>query len=229
MEMEKERPDIFSRAWQTSEVSPYFAALTAADEGYASAVVALMEKDGVRNRSIPAMEGRLLETFARLSGARKAVEIGALYGYSAHWLARGLPEGGRLYSLEKDLACVTAAKDAVAASGLSRKVTVMEGPALESLKTLSKLAPFDLCFIDAEPEQAPDYLRWAAANLRPGGVMLADRTFLDGKISPDDVSAADNTRARAMREFFHVLFDSDRFVSASVLPTGAGFAIGIKA
>jgi len=120
------------------------------------------------------------------------------------------------------------AKDAVEASGFARKVTVMEGPALESLKTLSKLAPFDFCFIDAEAELAPDYLRWAAANLRPGGVVLADKTFLKGKICSDDVSAADNARARAMREFFHLLFDSGRFVSASVIPTGEGFAIGIK-
>jgi len=187
-----------------------------------------MEKDGVRNLSVSAMEGRLLENFARLTAARKAVEIGTLYGYSAHWIARGLAEGGRLYSLEKAPACVNAAKDAVEASGLSRKITVMEGPAMESLKTLSKLAPFDFCFIDAEPEQASDYLRWAAANLRPGGVVLADKAFLKGKLSLEDFSAADNARARAMREFFHVLFDSDRFVSASVIPTGEGFAVGIK-
>ncbi|HNW43088.1 MAG TPA: O-methyltransferase [Elusimicrobiales bacterium] len=226
--MKKEEPDIFARDWQPSDVAVYFSALTAADEGYASGVTASMKKDGVRGDSVSAMEGRLLETFARLSGGRKAVEIGALYGYSAHWIARGLPEGGRLYSLEKDPACVQLAKEAVEASGLSRKVTVMEGPAKDSLKTLSKLAPFDFCFIDAEPELAPDYLRWAAANLRPGGVALADKTFLKGRLSPGDISAADNTRARAMREFFHVLFDSDRFASASVIPTGGGFAVGIK-
>ncbi len=226
--MKKNNPDIFSRSWAAADVSAYFAALTAADDGYAAGVVTAMEKDAVRNQSVSAMEGRLLENFTRLCGARKAVEIGTLYGYSAHWIARGLAEGGRLYSLEKNAACVTAAKDSVEASGLSRKITVMEGPAMESLKTLSKLAPFDLCFIDAEPEQAPDYLRWASANLRAGGVVLADKAFLRGKLSLEDASAADNTRARAMREFFHVLFDSDRFVSASVIPTGEGFAVGIK-
>lgn len=226
--MKNENPDIFTRSWNTADITAYFAALTAADDGYASAVIAAMKKGGVRNQSVSTMEGRLLETFARLSGARKAVEIGSLYGYSAHWIARGLPEGGRLYSLEKEPGCVSVAKDGIEASGLARKVTVMEGPALENLKTLSKLAPFDFCFIDAEPELAPDYLRWAAANLRPGGVVLAGQTFLRGKISPEDPSAADNARARAMREFFHLLFDSGRFVSASVIPTGEGLAIGIK-
>ena len=112
---------------------------------------------------------------------------------------------------------------------MSRKVTVMEGPALESLKTLSKLAPLDFCFIDADTEDYPAYLRWAAAHLRPGGMVLANNAFLEGKISLDDSSVADNTRSRAMREFFHVLFDTDRFVTASVIPTGEGMALGIKA
>ena len=157
------------------------------------------------------------------------MEIGSLYGYSAHWLARGLPEGARLYSLEKDPLCVNAAKDGLEVSGLTRKVTVMEGPAADSLKTLSKLAPFDLCFIDADAENYPVYLRWAAANLRPGGLVLADNAFLKGKVCAEGGDAPDNAAARAMREFFHVLFDSDRFVSASVIPTGVGLAVGIKA
>ncbi|OGR94903.1 MAG: hypothetical protein A2016_07300 [Elusimicrobia bacterium GWF2_62_30] len=219
---------MFSRSWPVAETAAYFAALTAADDGFAPEAAAAMERGGVRDRAVTSLEGRLLEALARISGARKAVEIGTLYGYSAHWIARGMPESGRLYSLEKDPACVNAAKDAVAASMLSRKVTVMEGPAAESLKTLSKLAPFDLCFIDADAGEYPDHLRWAAANLRPGGLVLANNVFIEGRIPAADCSAADNTRARAMREFFHILFDSDRFVSASVIPTREGMALGVK-
>lgn len=219
---------MFSRRHLVPELTAYFGALTAADEGYAAHVIAAMEAAGVRGSAVSAMEGRLLEAFARLSGARKAVEIGTLYGYSAHWLARGLPEGARLYSLEKDPACVNAAKDAMEVSGLTRKVTVMEGAAAENLKTLAKLAPFDLCFIDADAENYPVYLRWAAANLRPGGLVLADNAFLKGKVCAEGGEAADNAAARAMREFFHVLYDADRFVSASVIPTGVGLVLGIK-
>ncbi|HAT71816.1 MAG TPA: O-methyltransferase [Elusimicrobia bacterium] len=225
--MTKKR-DMFSRRHLVPELTAYFGALTAADEGYASHVTAAMEKDGVRGSAVSTMEGKLLEAFARLSGARKAVEIGSLYGYSAHWIARGLPEGARLYSLEKAPACVNAAKDALEVSGLTRKVTVMEGPAAESLKTLSKLAPFDFCFIDADAENYPVYLRWAAANLRPGGLVLADGAFLKGKVCGAGGDSADNAAERAMREFFHVLFDGDRFVSASIIPTGEGLAMGIK-
>ncbi|OGR67540.1 MAG: hypothetical protein A2081_06450 [Elusimicrobia bacterium GWC2_61_19] len=227
--MTKEKRDMFSRRHLVPELTAYFGALAAADEGYAAHVTAAMEKDGVRGTAVSTLEGKILEAFARLSGARKAVEIGSLYGYSAHWLARGLPEGARLYSLEKDPLCVNAAKDGLEVSGLTRKVTVMEGPAADSLKTLSKLAPFDLCFIDADAENYPVYLRWAAANLRPGGLVLADNAFLKGKVCAEGGDAPDNAAARAMREFFHVLFDSDRFVSASVIPTGVGLAVGIKA
>ncbi len=225
--MTKEKRDVFSRRYITADTAGYFAAMTAADEGYASHVLEAMDKAGVRGQAVSPLEGRLLESFARLSSARKAVEIGTLYGYSAHWLARGLQDGARLYSLEKDPACVNVAKDAVEASSLSRKVTVIEGPAADSLRTLAKLAPFDLCFIDADAESYPAYLRWAAANLRPGGLVLADHAFLKGGIC--SAEQGEGAAARAMREFFHILFDADRFVSASVLPTGEGLALGIKA
>lgn len=226
--MTKEKINMFSGHYHTPELNAYFSNLTAADEGFASHVTEAMEKAGVRGEAVSAMEGKLLESLARLSGARKAVEIGSLYGYSAHWLARGLPEGARLYSLEKDPVCVNAAKDGIEASSLSRKVTVMEGPALESLKTLAKLGPHDLCYIDADIANYPAYLRWAAANLRPGGLVLAGGAFLKGKVCYEGDDAADNAAARSMREFFHVLFDADRFVSASLIPTGEGLAVGIK-
>ncbi len=227
--MNEKKDDLFSGLYHTPELAAYLASLTSADEGYASHVTAAMAKAGVSGSAVSPAEGRILETLARLSGARKAVEVGSLYGYSAHWLARGLADGARLYSLEKDPACVNAAKDAVEASCLSRKVTVMEGPAADSLKTLSKLAPFDLCFIDADAESYPAYLRWAAANLRPGGLVVAARAFFRGGMHAGGGAPAETAGARAMREFFHILFDSDRFVSTAVLPTPEGLALGLKA
>ena len=227
--MNEEKPGMFSCLGRSPELAAYFDALTEADKGYAAHVIKAMDQAGLPASSVSAMEGRLLESLARLSGAKKAVEIGSLYGYSAHWIARGLQEGARLYSLEKDPACVNAAKEGIEASGLTRKVTVMDGPALESLKTLAKLAPFDLCFIDADMENYPAYLRWAAANLRPGGLVVAGGAFPKDGAGGEGGDQAANSSARAMREFFHVLFDSGRFVSSAVIPAGGGLAIGIKA
>lgn len=226
--MDKEKSNVFPGLGDNPELAAYFGTLTEADKGYAAHVVKAMDGAGLAASSVSAMEGRLLESLARLSGAKKAVEIGSLYGYSAHWIARGLPEGARLYSLEQEPACVNAAKEGIEASGLTRKVTVMEGPALESLKTLAKLAPFDFCFIDADRENYPAYLRWAAANLRPGGLVAVAGAF-PGKAPEAGGEQAANSAARAMREFFHVLFDSGRFVSSAVIPAGGGLAIGIKA
>lgn len=220
--------DFFSSHSHTPALKDYLAGLSAADGGYAAHVAAAMERDGVRAASVTPMEGKLLETLARLSGAKKAVEIGTLYGYSAHWLARGLPEGARLYTLERDPAAVNAAKDGVEASALTRKVTVMEGPAADSLKTLAKLGPHDLCYIDADVRDYPACVRWAAANLRPGGLVLAANAFYGGQVCYEGDDAALTAGARAMREFFHVLFDADRFVSACVIPTGAGLALAVK-
>jgi predicted O-methyltransferase YrrM len=226
--MIKEKAGMFSGGYHTRELVSYLASFSAADEGYASHVVEAMDKAGVRGLSVSAAEGRLLEALARLSGAKKAVEIGSLYGYSAHWLARGLPEGARLYSLEKDPSCVNAAREGLGTSALARTVTVMEGQASESLRTLAKLGPFDLCYMDADLENYPAYLRWAASNLRPGGLLLADGVLFKGKVCYEGEVQEDNVRARAMREFFHVLYDSDRFVSSAVVPTGEGLALGIK-
>ncbi len=226
--MTKVRTGIFSAQHLTSELTSYLASLSSADEGYASHVVEAMDKAGVRGSAVSAAEGKLLEALARLSQARKAVEIGSLYGYSAHWLARGLRDGARLYTLEKDPACVNAAKEGMEVSALSRKVTVIEGPALDSLRTLAKLGPFDLCFIDGDILEYPAYLRWAASNLRPGGLAAAGGVLFKGKVCYEGDDPALNAGARAMREFFHVLYDSDRFVTASVIPNGEGFALGIK-
>lgn len=227
--MDKEKNNAMLCLGDNPELAAYFGTLTEADKGYAAHVVKAMDGAGLAAFSVSAMEGRLLESLARLSGAKKAVEIGSLYGYSAHWIARGLPEGARLYSLEREPACVNAAKEGIEASGLTRKVTVMDGPALESLKTLAKLAPFEFCFIDADIENYPAYLRWAAANLRPGGLVAVAGAFPKGKAPGEGGEQAANSAARAMREFFHVLFDSGRFVSSAIIPAGAGLAIGIKA
>ena len=80
--MNKEKINLFSGKYHTPELAAYFSSLSSADEGYAAHVIAAMQAAGVRGAAVSALEGKLLETLARLSGAKKAVEIGSLYGYS---------------------------------------------------------------------------------------------------------------------------------------------------
>ena len=225
--MDNKKRDIFAKEYHTPETLAYLGRLCEADEAYAAGAREAMEKAGFGALAIPVCEGRILETLVRASNVKKAVEIGALGGYAAHWIARAMPEGARLYSLEADAALVSIAKETLEISGLAKKVTVLEGEPLESLKTLSKLAPFDFCFISAGSNH-PACLRWAAVNLRPGGLVAVDGVFFKGKLCPEGEEHSENTGARAMRECFHVLFDTDRFAAASILPTDEGLALGVK-
>ena len=127
--------------------------------------------------SLSAQEGRLLQWLAQVVGASRIVEIGTLAGYSGTWLARALPEDGMLYTLEVSSLHARVARASFARGGLTARVQLLEGPALESLQTVSAQAPFDLIFIDADKEGYPQYLAWALEYLRVGGVIASHNAF----------------------------------------------------
>ena len=140
---------------------------------------------------VSALQGRFLEVLARSVRARRILEIGTLGGFSTLWLARALPLGGRLVSLELEPRHAAVARRSIRRAGLSKRVEVREGPALETLATMVRegAAPFDLVFIDADKPTYPRYLRWSLRLLRDGGVIVADNVVRGGKIlsrtSPD--------------------------------------------
>src|SRR5690606_18777266 len=127
--------------------------------------------------SLSPQEGRLLQFLVRSVGARKAVEIGTLAGYSGTWLARALPEDGRLITLEMDSKHARVARANFERAGVSGKVELIEGPALSSLKNIQDRGPFDFVFIDADKGGYPRYLEWAISNLRSGGMVAAHNAF----------------------------------------------------
>ncbi|HKE17890.1 MAG TPA: O-methyltransferase [Kofleriaceae bacterium] len=164
-------------------------------------------------------EGRLLEILLRMIGARRAVEVGTLAGYSAIRCARALGEGGRLWTLELLPAHAEVARANIAAAGFADRVDVLVGEARAILPTLERHAPFDAVFIDADKEGYADYGAWAARHLRRGGLMIGDNAFLFGNLL-DDTPAA-----RAMRRFHEeaaAAFDS------VCVPTPDGMLVGIK-
>lgn len=172
--------------------------------------------------SVQAFEGRLLQMLVLMSGAKKVVEIGTLAGYSGVWMARGLPDDGRLFTLEKSSKHAAVARASFERAGLNHKVELFEGDALETLQKLAARNPFDMVFIDADRPHYLDYLNWAAENLRPGGLVAAHNAFRSGR-----VLAPDNDDDRFVAAF-NTALSHDRRFEAFILAIGDGLAVGVR-
>lgn len=180
--------------------------------------------DAPSTEGIPAVqvgrgEARLLSLLLRLHGSRKVVEVGALAGFSAIHIARALGADGHLWTVEYDPRHAAITRASLAGAALSPRVTVCEGAGAEVLPTLSEHGPFDAVFLDADKRGYLGYARWADANLRPGGLLIADNTFLFGRLLEDDAEAAE---VRAFHAFARERFDTVH------VPTPDGMLVGVK-
>lgn len=164
-------------------------------------------------------EGKLLGLLLRLAGARKVVEVGTLAGYSAIHMARALPPGGHLWSIEFEPAHAEVARANIASAGLADAVSVVVGAGRDVLPTLDRHGPFDAVFIDADKQNYEFYGRWAVANVRSGGLVLGDNAYLFG----DLLDATE--RAAAMRAFHELVAAS---CDSVCVPTPDGLIVGIK-
>src|SRR5918995_6072775 len=147
---------------------------------------------GLPEINVSRNEGKLLQLIAAIAGARRILEIGTLGGYSTIRLARALPEGGSLVSLELDERYAGVARENVREAGLEDRVEVRVGDAKASLARMVEEGegPFDLVFIDADKGSYPEYLEWALRLSRPGSLILVDNTIRGGSVLyPEDESA----------------------------------------
>ena len=170
-------------------------------------------------------EGRFLELLARACGARLAVEIGTLGGYSGIWIARGLAPGGRLLTLEASEHHAGVARRAFERAEVADRVEILVGDAHQSLPRIAPRGPFDFCFIDAEKTGYPAYVDWALAHVRPGGVIAAHNAFRGGALLDPSVRDSDTDAVRATNE----RFARDPRLVATIFPAGDGTVIGIVA
>jgi predicted O-methyltransferase YrrM len=181
---------------------------------------------GLPDIQVAALDARHLEVLARLAGARRAIEVGTLGGYSGVALLRGMGAAGQLDTVEIDPRHADVARESFRRAGLADRARVHVGPALEVLPRLAPLGPFDLVFIDADKEGYPRYLDWAGSNLRPGGLVLLDNAFLFGHL-PERPTGERAASIEAMQAVHQALARGGRF-SATVLPTGEGLAVGVR-
>jgi caffeoyl-CoA O-methyltransferase len=184
------------------------------------------KESGLPEIHVGPMDGLHLEVLTRAAGAVRAVEIGTLGGYSGICIARGLAPGGKLFTLEVDNEHADVAREAFELAGVADRVEVIVGPALDNLPQLADEGPFDLVFIDADKENYPGYLNWAAEHLRLGGLAIGDNTFAWGGI-PDAETRKNSHSAGALHIFNEHMATGGRF-RATILPTGEGLTVGVK-
>jgi len=168
--------------------------------------------------SVSAAQGKFLHLLARIRGARRILEIGTLAGYSTIWLARALPPGGQLITLEYDPRHADVARANIARAGLAERVEVRVGRAIEALPDLVVDEPFDLIFIDADKPSTADYFRWALKLSVPGTVIVVDNVVRDGRL----VDADGDGDVQGMRQFLEAAANEAR-VEGTVLQT-----VGVK-
>ncbi len=171
-----------------TEVDAYLEELFAPDDAVLDGVLAATREAGMPEIQVSPLQGRLLYLLAKMCGARRILEIGTLAGYSAIWLARALPENGRLITLEALSKHAEVAQRNMEAAGVADCVTILVGRALETLPSLGA-EPFDLVFIDADKENYPAYLNWALRLTRSGSVIVIDNIVRHGEVL--DAASAD--------------------------------------
>jgi predicted O-methyltransferase YrrM len=189
-----------SEPWD--EVDAYFADLLAQDDDALQAALRDSEAAGLPPIAVSAPQGKLLQLLAQVQGARTVLEIGTLGGYSTIWLARALPEDGRLVSLEYDARHAEVATRNLARAGLDKVAEVRVGAALESLPRLAdeNPPPFDLVFIDADKANNPHYVEWALKLTRAGSLIVLDNVVRGGRVLEADSTAPDVQGTRAALE-----------------------------
>jgi predicted O-methyltransferase YrrM len=180
--------------------------------------------------SVTATQGKFLALLCRIAGARNVLEIGTLGGYSTIWLARGLPNDGRVVTLEVDSRHAAVAWANIDRAALPQQIEILVGPALESLPGLAShpAAPFDLVFIDADKANIPGYVDGALQLSRPGTVLVVDNVIRGGHVIDADGSDPNVT---GVRQFLDMVHDDTRLDATALQTVGSkgwdGFALAV--
>jgi len=164
-------------------VDRYFTETLVGHDPDLEAAVADQAQAGMPAIEVAPVNGKFLHLLARLSGARRVLEIGTLGGYSTIWLARGIPDDGLVVTIEAEPRNAAVARASIDRAGIGGKVDIRVGRGADVLPTLAEEEPFDLVFIDADKESNPVYLDWAARLGREGTVVVVDNVGRGGAVA----------------------------------------------
>jgi len=218
---------------QWTAVDSYLTQTMVGEDEALTGAVRDSERAGLPAIQVAPNQGKLLHLLARMLGARSILEIGTLGGYSTIWMARALPPGGRLITLEAEPKHAEVARANFARAGVGDVIDLRLGRALDTLPQLAAegLGPFDLFFIDADKPSIPEYFDWALKLAHAGSLILVDNVVRKGAVA--DASSQDPS-VQGVRRFNERLAREPR-VSATTLQTvgmkgydGIAFALVVK-
>jgi predicted O-methyltransferase YrrM len=213
-----------------TEVDRYISDLLVRPDAALDNALKASDSAGLPAINVAPNQGKFLQLLARMSAARNILEIGTLGGYSTIWLARALPAGGKLVTLELDPRHAEVARNNISQAGLGGAVRQYVGPAAETLEKLiaEKHPPFDFIFIDADKEGYPDYFKLSLKLSGVGTCMVADNIVRQGGVI--EAGHAD-PRVQGVRRFMEMLAAEPRVTATAVQTVSGkgydGFAIAL--
>jgi predicted O-methyltransferase YrrM len=215
---------------QWSAVDRYITESLAISDPVLDAVLAENVSAGLPAIDVAPNQGKFLHLLAKIQGSRRILEIGTLGGYSTIWLARALPVGGRLVTLEADPKHAAVARSNIARAGLNDVVDLRLGLALDTLPKLEAegIGPFDLIFIDADKSNIPEYLKWALKFSRQGSLIVVDNVVRRGAVIDENSS---DPNVRGVRRLFEMLACEPRLNATALQTVGTkgydGFVVAV--
>jgi predicted O-methyltransferase YrrM len=209
-------------------VDDYLAGVLVSPDPALEAALAASAEAGLPAINVTPGQGKFLHLLARVRGAANILEVGTLGGYSTIWLARALPPGGRLVTLESEPKHAEVARANFARAGLSHLIDLRIGRALDTLPQLSAegRGPFDFVFIDADKPSTPDYFAWAMKLTRKGSAIVVDNVVRTGAVAD---AGSDDASVRGVRRFLEMAAAEPRASATALQTVGAkgydGFAL----
>jgi predicted O-methyltransferase YrrM len=211
-------------------VDRYFGDLLAPGDAQLDAARAANRAAGLPAIDVSPLQGKFLHVLVQMIRPQRVLEIGTLGGYSTIWMARALPQGGRIITLEFNPKHADVARENLKGAGLLGRVDLRVGRALDSLPALesSGAGPFDLIFIDADKPSNPQYLEWALKLSRPGTTILVDNVVRDGKIIDAESNEPD---IQGTRRMFEIMAAEPRLSATALQNVGVkgydGFVLAV--
>ncbi|NHM07982.1 O-methyltransferase [Flavobacterium sp. CYK-4] len=203
-----------------TKVDNYISNLLATEDEILKQTINSLDRHNLPQHSISPNQGKFLQVMIALCNAKNILEIGTLGGYSTIWLARGLPENGRVVTLEVDKNHAEVARENIVKAGLENKVEMKVGKALDILPTLiAKNEVFDMIFIDADKPPYTEYFEYALELSRPGTLIVCDNVIREGKVL--DENSRDEKVLGVQR--FNEMLSRNNNVTATIL-----HSVGVK-